>query len=75
MSTISCKEIKNFRLNPRILYMLQAVAGPEENLSELGIVLGIIGMPRNVFDTMLRPIPTGGDTSKSRASVYVFRLN
>nr|XP_032512115.1 protein phosphatase 1 regulatory subunit 36-like [Danaus plexippus plexippus] len=61
--------IKCQQLNPRILYMLQAVAGPEENLSELGIVLGIIGMPRNVFDTMLRPIPTGGDTSKSRASV------
>lgn len=49
--------------------MMHAVAGPEEKLSELGIVLGIIGMPRSTFDTMLRPLPTGGETGKSKASM------
>lgn len=43
------------------------MAGPEEKLAEQGITLGIIGMPRNRFDTMLNLIPTGTDT-KSKLS-------
>lgn len=49
--------------------MLQAVAGPEEKLQELGVVVGILGMPRSCFDTMLRPLPTGGEGGKSKASM------
>ncbi|XP_073967324.1 protein phosphatase 1 regulatory subunit 36-like [Choristoneura fumiferana] len=53
--------IKVQRTTPRIQYMYNAVAGPEEKLNELGIPLGIIGKPRTAFDTMLRPVPTAGD--------------
>lgn len=52
--------------------MMHAVAGSEENLTKLGVVLGIIGMSRSAFDTMLRPLPTGTDTGKSKASMLVF---
>ncbi|XP_046979003.1 protein phosphatase 1 regulatory subunit 36-like [Vanessa cardui] len=61
--------IKCFQPTPRLLYLVHAVAGPEEKLSELGIALGIIGMPRSTFDTMLRPLPTASETGKSKASV------
>ncbi|CAH0721726.1 unnamed protein product, partial [Brenthis ino] len=64
--------IKCTQPTPRLLYMMHAVAGPEEKLSELGIVLGIIGMPRSAFDTMLRPLPTASETGKSKASVMHF---
>ncbi|XP_050342113.1 protein phosphatase 1 regulatory subunit 36-like [Nymphalis io] len=61
--------IKCFQPTPRLLYLMHAVAGPEEKLSELGIALGIIGMSRSAFDTMLRPLPTASETGKSKASV------
>ncbi|XP_068628072.1 protein phosphatase 1 regulatory subunit 36-like [Battus philenor] len=61
--------IKYCQYSARALYMMQAVAGPEETLSELGIVLGIIGAPRSSFDTMLKPLPTGSSKSKSKASM------
>lgn len=57
-------------MTPRLQYMLQAVSGPEENLRNLGVVLGIVGMPRAVFDTMLKPLPVPMETtSKSKASM------
>ncbi|KAI8440219.1 hypothetical protein MSG28_001599 [Choristoneura fumiferana] len=69
--------IKVQRTTPRIQYMYNAVAGPEEKLNELGIPLGIIGKPRTAFDTMLRPVPTAGDgkskPSMSSASGYSTR--
>ncbi|XP_013185512.1 protein phosphatase 1 regulatory subunit 36-like [Amyelois transitella] len=61
--------IKFPQMTPRLQYMYQAVAGDEENLANMGVVLGIIGMPRAAFDTMLRPLPTAGETQKSKASV------
>ncbi|XP_072941809.1 protein phosphatase 1 regulatory subunit 36-like isoform X2 [Epargyreus clarus] len=61
--------IKCTQVTPRLLYMMHAVAGSEENLTKLGVVLGIIGMSRTAFDTMLRPLPTGTDTGKSKASM------
>ncbi|XP_053600343.1 protein phosphatase 1 regulatory subunit 36-like isoform X1 [Plodia interpunctella] len=62
--------IKFPQMTPRLQYMYQAVAGDEESLSTMGVVLGIIGMPRSAFDTMLRPLPTAGvETGKSAKSV------
>ncbi|CAG4940757.1 unnamed protein product [Colias eurytheme] len=61
--------IKCHQISPRIMYMKEAVAGPEERLVELGIVLGIIGMHRSAFDTMLKPLPTSTEIGKSKASV------
>ncbi|KAL0839563.1 hypothetical protein ABMA28_016256 [Loxostege sticticalis] len=60
--------IKTQQMSPRLHYMLQAIAGPEDKLVELGVVVGILGMPRSAFDTMLRPLPTGGE-GKSKASI------
>ncbi|CAH0397451.1 unnamed protein product [Chilo suppressalis] len=60
--------IKVQQMSPRLHYMLQAVAGPEEKLSELGVVVGILGMPRSAFDTMLRPLPTAVEKSKASMS-------
>lgn len=50
--------------------MKRAVAGPEESLAEFGIVLGILGLPRSIFDTMLRPLPAVTE-GKSKASMLV----
>ncbi|XP_045763420.1 protein phosphatase 1 regulatory subunit 36-like [Maniola jurtina] len=61
--------IKCIQPSPRLLYMLHAIAGSEENFSNLGIVLGIIGLQRSTFDTMLRPLPTATAEGKSKASV------
>nr|XP_034825779.1 uncharacterized protein LOC117983358 isoform X3 [Maniola hyperantus] len=62
--------IKCTQPSPRLLYMLHAIAGSEENFSNLGIVLGIIGLQRSTFDTMLRPLPTAtGGEGKSKASI------
>jgi hypothetical protein len=58
-------------MSPRLHYMLQAIAGPEEKLLDLGISVGILGMPRSAFDTMLRPLPTSTDIGKSKASMLV----
>ncbi|CAH2063272.1 unnamed protein product, partial [Iphiclides podalirius] len=61
--------VKYAHNSSRLLYMMQAVAGPEESLAELGIVLGIIGKARSLFDTVLRPLPTSVDTGKSKVSM------
>ncbi|XP_052738073.1 protein phosphatase 1 regulatory subunit 36-like [Bicyclus anynana] len=61
--------IKCDQPTPRLLYMMESLAGPEENFSKLGIVLGILGMPRSIYDTMLRPLPTATTEGKSKASI------
>ncbi|XP_059060151.1 uncharacterized protein LOC131853309 [Achroia grisella] len=61
--------IRSPQMTPRLHYMLQAVAGPEDKLKELDIVVGILGMPRSLFDTMLRPLPVISEGGKSRASM------
>lgn len=48
-----------------------AIAGPEETLNESGTVLGIIGLPKSAFDTMLKPLPLAstGESGKSKGSM------
>lgn len=62
-----------FSLTSRLQYLLLTIAGPEENFTESGIVLGIIGLPRSAFDTMLRPLPTATE-GKSKASMFVKKI-
>lgn len=50
--------------------MLLAITGAEEIIRQSGVVLGIIGMPRSAFDTMLRPLPSAVE-GKSKASMLV----
>ncbi|CAH0628890.1 unnamed protein product [Chrysodeixis includens] len=52
----------------RLEYLNIAIASPEETLMESQFSLGIIGMPRTGFDTMLRPIVISTET-KSKASM------
>ncbi|XP_026747134.1 uncharacterized protein LOC113508356 isoform X1 [Trichoplusia ni] len=52
----------------RLQYLHVAVSGPEEILMESHFTLGIIGMPRSGFDTMLRPVTVSVET-KSKASM------
>ncbi|XP_013134589.1 PREDICTED: uncharacterized protein LOC106100312 [Papilio polytes] len=65
---LSLGVVKYNQYSPRTLYMKRAVAGPEESLAEFGIVLGILGLPRSIFDTMLRPLPAVTE-GKSKASM------
>ncbi|XP_050671292.1 protein phosphatase 1 regulatory subunit 36-like isoform X2 [Leptidea sinapis] len=62
--------IKCSQMSPRLHYMKGAVASSEETLSQLGIVIGIVGLPRSTFDTMLRPLPTSTESAKSKGSVH-----
>ncbi|XP_030033554.2 protein phosphatase 1 regulatory subunit 36-like [Manduca sexta] len=61
--------IKCSQMSSRLQYMLIAIAGEEEIFKEMGVVLGLIGLPRSAFDTMLRPLPTATETGKSKASM------
>ncbi|KPJ16919.1 Uncharacterized protein C14orf50 [Papilio machaon] len=70
---LSLGVVKYNQYSARTLYMKRAVAGPEESLAEFGIVLGILGMPRSIFDTMLRPLPSAAE-GKSKASMSVIFL-
>lgn len=57
-------------MTSRLNFLNIAVAESEEKFNDAGVTLGIFSMPRSMFDTMLRPIPTGGDSkSKSKASM------
>ncbi|KAL4708782.1 hypothetical protein ACJJTC_011746 [Scirpophaga incertulas] len=70
MNEVFCHRHIDYRIvSARLLYMLQAIAGPEEDLQKQGIVVGILGMRRSVFDTMLRPLPVASETAKSKASM------
>ncbi|KAH9640988.1 hypothetical protein HF086_015084 [Spodoptera exigua] len=60
--------VKYKRISTRLDYLYLIVAGPEEKLFELNMSVGLIGLQRSLFDTMLRPI-IGQPTEKSKASV------
>ncbi|KAH9640978.1 hypothetical protein HF086_015074 [Spodoptera exigua] len=55
-------------LSTRLKYFRMVVAGTEETLEASGYTLGIIGLPRSHFDTMLRPLPPPCDL-KSKSSM------
>ncbi|KAF9412886.1 hypothetical protein HW555_008732, partial [Spodoptera exigua] len=55
------------QLSTRLKYFRMVVAGTEETLMASGYTLGIIGLPRSHFDTMLRPLPPPCDL-KSKSS-------
>lgn len=57
------------RLSPRLKYMLIAISSPEEELMNLGVTVGILGMHRSLFDIMLHPLPPSHTKSKSKNSV------
>ncbi|XP_063379733.1 protein phosphatase 1 regulatory subunit 36-like isoform X1 [Cydia fagiglandana] len=59
--------IKMKQMPSRLKYIHNLVAGPEERYAELGVSLGIVGLPRSNFDTMLKPLPTAEDHNK-----YIF---
>ncbi|XP_075972436.1 protein phosphatase 1 regulatory subunit 36-like [Anticarsia gemmatalis] len=61
--------VKCPQMTTRLQYLWLAVAGKEEYLLKSMVVLGIIGMPRSSFDTMLRPLPQATTEGKSKASV------
>ncbi|XP_035431509.2 protein phosphatase 1 regulatory subunit 36 isoform X2 [Spodoptera frugiperda] len=60
--------IKYTQLSTRLDFLHLVVSGPEEKLLESNMSVGLIGMPRSLFDIMLRPI-VGQTTEKSKASV------
>ncbi|XP_022829588.1 protein phosphatase 1 regulatory subunit 36-like [Spodoptera litura] len=60
--------VKYKKLSTRLEFLYLVVSGSEEKLLESNISVGLIGMPRALFDTMLRPI-VGQTTEKSKASV------
>lgn len=37
--------------------MLLAISSPEEELMNLGVSVGVLGMHRSLFDIMLHPLP------------------
>ncbi|KAJ8726989.1 hypothetical protein PYW08_015386 [Mythimna loreyi] len=48
--------VKYEEIPPRLFYLYLIVAGPEEALLKAKITVGLIGMRRSLFDTMLHPI-------------------
>ncbi|XP_049865494.1 protein phosphatase 1 regulatory subunit 36-like [Pectinophora gossypiella] len=62
--------IKYDSLTPRLRYLKYAVSGPEDTYKNERIVVGILGLPRADFDTVLNPLPNVPDTcNKSTTSV------
>ncbi|XP_021204750.1 uncharacterized protein LOC101741872 [Bombyx mori] len=69
--------IKYNGLPSRLRYFEQMLIAPEILLSKFEISLGIVGLPRSNFDTMLREIKvplSGASTSSSRVRQSVGRL-
>ncbi|XP_049865493.1 protein phosphatase 1 regulatory subunit 36-like [Pectinophora gossypiella] len=62
--------IKYDELTPRLRYMLMAIGGPEEDLVEMGVTVGILGISRSCFDTMLHVLPTVLDSHKKSKSSF-----
>uniref|UniRef100_A0A2A4JB42 Uncharacterized protein n=1 Tax=Heliothis virescens TaxID=7102 RepID=A0A2A4JB42_HELVI len=56
-------------LTPRLRYLRLAIANPEEDMAMEDVIIGIIGMPRTRFDTMLRILPTLAPDSRSKTTV------
>ncbi|CAH0628891.1 unnamed protein product [Chrysodeixis includens] len=62
--------IKYKSLPTRLHYFHFVISAPEEHLMSENITLGIIGLPRTQFDTMLRPVQiTSGEATKSKMSM------
>ncbi|XP_050561572.1 protein phosphatase 1 regulatory subunit 36 [Spodoptera frugiperda] len=62
------------QLSPRLKYLYTIVAGTEEDLANSNLTLGIIGLPRVQFDTILRLLPPPYDlNSKSSISLQSSR--
>lgn len=49
--------------DPRVIYLENAFLAKEENLSRLGIKVGILGLPRTDFDVLL--IPNAGEEDQA----------
>ncbi|XP_037967692.2 protein phosphatase 1 regulatory subunit 36 [Plutella xylostella] len=62
-------------LPARLQYIYQAVAGPESDIRESGVSLGIVGHPRANFDTMLHPLVVPAAKSKSRVMSQSLQSN
>ncbi|PZC82030.1 uncharacterized protein LOC110372350 [Helicoverpa armigera] len=60
--------VKYPKISSRLKYLRLLVSGPEESMMESAVTLGIIGLPRTQFDTMLRPISLSTE-AKSKASI------
>lgn len=58
-----------YSLMSRFVYMHLAIAGPEEELGQLGVAIGILGMPRSKFDTMLHFLSLPDSVAKSNMLV------
>ncbi|XP_021184641.3 uncharacterized protein LOC110372339 [Helicoverpa armigera] len=65
--------VKYPNLTTRLKYLRLAVAGPEEQMATESVIIGIIGMPRARFDTMLRILPTLTPEQKSKSTVLMSR--
>lgn len=60
-----------FSLPPRLQYMRVALASQEEDLKTNDVTLGILGMPRSKFDTILQPIMDSEEAGGTRSSMFV----
>ncbi|KPJ16920.1 Uncharacterized protein C14orf50 [Papilio machaon] len=77
LSEITCdKNAINYRLfglgdfeyphlTSRLLYFKNILVTPEPQLEKLGLSIGIIGLPRDRFDTMLREVKKQGASTSS----------
>ncbi|XP_013134588.1 PREDICTED: uncharacterized protein LOC106100311 [Papilio polytes] len=58
-------DFKYPHLTSRLLYFKNILVAPELELDQLGLTLGIIGLPRERFDTMLREVKKQSATTSS----------
>ncbi|XP_022829621.1 protein phosphatase 1 regulatory subunit 36-like [Spodoptera litura] len=57
------------QLTPRLEFLRMILAGSDKDLVENNIIVGIIGMPRDLFDIMLRFLPPTSSQDKSKSGV------
>lgn len=57
------------RLTPRLEFLRLVVAGTDNDLVDNKIIVGILGMQRDLFDIMLRFLPPVTTPDKSRSGV------
>ncbi|CAH1635189.1 unnamed protein product [Spodoptera littoralis] len=57
------------QLTPRLEFLRMVLAGSDKDLVENNIIVGIIGMPRDLFDIMLRFLPPTSTNDKSKSGV------
>lgn len=61
----------HFSLTPRLLFFYHAIAAPEEIMADNNVSIGIIGMARTKFDTMLRILPPAPATDGKSRTMFV----